>query len=137
MAHYAVRRGGAAWKSTPAERPRRGGRTHRGNSHLASAAVAGVAAGCSGTHAHDRTIRERSDGLTGESGREARRSATRRWRARAADVPLYKEPVHRHGVVFSFASECTCDARSHPPVDVNILVFVSGSPPYIATNRGF
>lgn len=47
-----------------------------------------------------------------------------------ADVPLYKEPDRRHGVVFSFASECTCDARSRPPVDVNTLVIVSGSSPH-------
>lgn len=67
-----------------------------------------------------RSVGGRRRCLSGRRGADSRR-------ARSADVPLYKEPDRRHGVVFSFASECTCDARS-PPVDVNILVIVSGSP---------
>lgn len=99
---------------------------------VAEATAAGEAAAAVGGRRR-RRLGER----TTPGGGSERCGATRVARGGRPTVPLYKEPERRHGVVFSFASECTCDARSQPPVDVNILVIVSGSlRRQIATNRG-
>lgn len=135
----------AAWKSRP-----RGG-TRRGNPAVyerQAAAAAGVAAGRSlaraVTHARARAppATAAAVAVVVVGFRDARaplpplpgglKGGTRG----RPTVPLYKEPDRRYGVVYSFASECTCDARSTAGRRKYTCNCFGFSPQYIATNWG-